>query len=98
MNINGVSSSNQYLQAQNTGITGPGNTQTNEQSRDISKDTNTATNQDRSNQAFQVSITDQARQILRTEQTAMEATPSQDNTGKSQSNSYGPQKIIDLVA
>ena len=101
MNINGVYTLNNYLKPENPETITPANSLTKKQSSDLSKN---ALNQDNgalSNQAFQITITDEAREILRTEQASQaprqpqEITQTNNNTlGQNQ----GPQKIVDLIA
>jgi len=101
MNINGVHTLNNYLKPENPETITPANSLTKEQSSDLSKNAPNQDNGSLSNQAFQVTITDQAREILRTEQTSQppqqpqEITQAKINTlGQNQ----GPQKIVDLIA
>ena len=70
MNLNGVYTLNNYLKPGNPETITPANSLTKEQSSDLSKNTLNQDNGALSNQAFQVTITDQAREILRTEQTS----------------------------
>ena len=56
-----------------------------------------------SNQAFQVSITDQAKQVLQSEQTSMATGSTPQTSGQETPQNpgqpgQGPRKIIDLVA
>lgn len=113
MNINGASSINPYIQSQPPQTTERTNAleQTQGQNK-INETANEATlgaTRDNSNQAFQVSITDQARQALQTGQLKMEpgsnqATNQNPPANANQTEAYGrdagqgPSKVIDLVA
>ncbi len=113
MAINGVSGSNPYVQSQNSGMTEQVASLEKEQGQNRAGNRTDQIPSELSNQAFQVSITDQAREVLQSEQTEMAANPGtpplevgstaqtngqQATQGSAQDPSQLPRKIIDLVA
>ncbi|ACN16283.1 hypothetical protein HRM2_32030 [Desulforapulum autotrophicum HRM2] len=109
MTINGISGSNPYIQPQNTEMTGQVDILEKEQDQGTPENRTDQTTPELSNQAFQVSITSQAMEILQSEQQAMgtepgNTPPAVDNTTQAngqetaQDPSPGSKRIVDLVA
>ena len=101
MNINGVSGLNNYLKIENPEAIAPANSLTREPSSDLSKNIPNQENGTLSSQAFQVTITDQARELLRTEQASQEPRQPQEmaqTNNNTLGQNQGPQKIVDLIA
>jgi len=101
MNINSVSGVNPYLKLENSGAVTPADSPVKEPASDLSKNVLDQENGTPSNQAFQVTITDQAREILRTEQASQEPRQPQEmaqTNNNTLGQNQGPQKIVDLMA
>jgi len=101
MNINSVSGVNPYLKLENPETVAPVNSPVKEPVSDLSKNVLNQENGTLSSQAFQVTITDQAREILRTEQASQEPRQPQEMTQTNNNTlgqNQGPQKIVDLIA
>ncbi len=101
MAINSVSGSNHYFQTQNLEATRPAPPPVKEQTQDPSTTTTDQRNSDLSNQAFQVSITDQGREVLRAEQAPQEPPPASESPPPSNEvpgQDQGTRRIVDLVA
>jgi hypothetical protein len=105
MNINSQSNINPYIQSQPPQKVERTNVLEQDQNQTKTNDTANVANQDTSSQAFQVSITDQAKQALQTGQLQMEAEPTKNTQANvNQTETYGrnagqgPSNVIDLVA
>ena len=105
MSINSPSRTNPYIQSQPPQRMERTNVLEQDQNQNKTSDTVNGANQATSNQAFQVSITDQARQALQTGQLQMEAetnknAPANVNPTEAygRDTGQGPTKVIDLVA
>jgi hypothetical protein len=101
MPINSISASNQYFQTQNLEAATPATPPVNQQNPEPSTTASDQRDVDLSNQAFQVSITDQAREVLRAEQATQEpptASESPPPTNEAPGQNQGSSRIVDLVA
>ncbi len=101
MAINSVSASNHYFQTQNLEATAPATPPVNQKTPEPSTTTSDQKSVDLSNQAFQVSITDRAREVLRAEQATQEPPPASESpppTTEAPRQNQGPSKVVDLVA
>lgn len=101
MNINSVSGVNPYLKLEIPETVTPVVSPVKEPVSDPSKNVPNQENGTLSSQAFQVTITDQAREILRTEQASQEPRQPQEmaqTNNNTLGQNQGPQKIVDLIA
>jgi hypothetical protein len=101
MAINNISASNQYFQTQNLEATPPATPPVNQQNPEPPTTASDQRDVDLSSQAFKVSITDQAREVLQAEQATQEppmASESPPPTNEAPGQAQGSSRIVDLVA
>ena len=101
MNINSVTGSHHYFQTQNLEATNPGTPPAREQNPEPSAPAREQRDTNLSNQAFQVSITDQGREALQAEQANQEPPPANESpptTNAPPGQDQGPSRLVDLVA